>query len=109
MLIIPWIISLPRNPQLDHLREAGLWIGENLAENTRILTNDGRIAYFSGRPYSKIIVRPGPLHSDIQNSDYAAVEIIGDDTSKYVPPENQHLIRKIEGRHGKSVSIYKLH
>src|SRR5581483_2053180 len=46
-----WLIGVPKPSRLTYLKTAGEWIAANVPADARLLTNDSRIAYFSGRAY----------------------------------------------------------
>jgi hypothetical protein len=50
-LVVVWAFSIQQPSKLAYLKETGEWISHELPSNVRILTDDSRIAYFSGRPY----------------------------------------------------------
>jgi len=113
MIVVPWTLTFPRLSNLEHLRQAGYWIKNNLSSGTKVLVNDGRIAYFSTREYEKeILIRPtiDSIKADLHLADYAVLEFAKSATTNTVPvgPDTK-IITKIEGKDGSFVLVYRLH
>lgn len=110
-VIVPWILDVPRSSKLDYLRDAGHWISRNLPPNAKVLTNDGRIAYFSGRAFqSEILLRPTAETTDrtIGEVDYVAVVAARNAPPPFVTQDLQsRMITTIDGADNRSVFIYK--
>lgn len=107
-LIVPWLLTLPRTSRLEHLRQAGVWIAENLPKDAMVLVNDGRIAYYSGRPYDTTVAIPTLADIDWPSSNYAVVEVKGPPSDKLLAENIQkRLIKVIQGLDGSNVYIYK--
>lgn len=106
-LIVPWLLTLPRPSDLEHLRQAGIWITDNVPQDARVWVNDNRIAYYSGRTYNTTIATPMPANVDWPNSDYAAIEIKGASDKFLSEKMQRRLLKVIQGRHDHSVYIYK--
>lgn len=107
-IVAPWCIAFPRDPQLEYLREAGIWIQKNLDPDAKILINDARIAYFSGRPLGKLIVTSVPTEDDIRQSNYVVMETSGRNARKYSTLQDDgHVVRTIVGSRDRSVTIYR--
>jgi hypothetical protein len=110
-VIVPWLMEVPRFSKLEHLRDAGYWISRNLPPHAKVLTNDGRIAYFSGRAFqSEILLRPTAETTDrtISEVDYVAVEAARNAPPSFVTRDLQsRMIATIDGANNRSVFIYK--
>ncbi|ETR76437.1 hypothetical protein X566_17490 [Afipia sp. P52-10] len=109
-IAVPWCIAFPRDQQLEYLREAGIWIQKNLHPDAKILINDARIAYFSGRPLEKLIVTSVPTENDIRQSNYVVVETPNKNAQRYSTLQDEgHIVGKVIGSRGRSVTIYQVH
>jgi hypothetical protein len=110
-VIVPWILDVPRFSKLEHLRDAGLWISRNLPSNATVLTNDGRIAYFSGRAlHRQITLNTSATRADrtVSEFDYVAVESARNAPPPFVTRDLQErMIATIDGLNNRSVYIYK--
>lgn len=110
-IVVPWLLDVPRTSKLEYLRDAGYWISRNLPPNARVLTNDGRIAYFSGRPFqTEMLLRPVSETTDrtIGEVDYVAVEAARNAPPPFVTRDLQsRMIATIDGADNRSVFIYK--
>lgn len=110
-VVIPWILEAPRLSRLEYLRDAGHWISHNLPPNAKVLTNDGRIAYFSGRAFqSEIMLRSAAETTDrtVDEVDYVAVEGARNAPPSFVTRDLQsRMIATIDGANNRSVFIYK--
>ena len=99
---------IPRPSDLGHLRDAGYWIDKNLPPNAKILTNEGLIAYYSGRPYNSGIFVVGNAPG-FAGMDYLVVEVRENSLPLYVTQEMQKsLVNTINGTGDRRVLIYKL-
>ena len=107
-VIVPWIVDFPRFSKLEYLRQAGHWIGSNAPAHARLLTNDGRIAYFSGRAYPGeilLLMVADTTDRAVRQVDYVAVE-----AARNAPPAfvaRDLLVATIDGANNRSVFIYK--
>jgi hypothetical protein len=63
-IALSWILSIPRISNSTTLREAGFWLRSNTPTGARIITNDARIAYYSGRIYQEQIIFHPPFEID---------------------------------------------
>lgn len=113
VLVAPWAFSIPHPSKLAYLKEAGQWIGQQVPANARILTNDARIAYFSGRPYNNgIFVWPyddNSIDAELPRFDYFAFKA-KDAQSVPAPVKNiasKTLVRSFEGKDGDVVLVYE--
>lgn len=113
VMLAVWAAAIPRPSNLAYLKEAGEWIGHEVPIDARIITNDSRIAYFSGRPYGEGMRVSAGAFSDIATGlasfNYFAVQAkdanslpaaIGD------YPDKQ-LVRSFAGKDGDHVLVYK--
>jgi hypothetical protein len=110
-VVVPWTIEVPRYSKLEHLRDAGIWISRNLPSNAKVLTNDGRIAYFSGRALqSEITLNTSPTATDraVGDFDYVAIESARNAPPPFVTGDLQaRTVATIDGLNNRSVYIYK--
>lgn len=110
-VVVPWILEVPRFSKQEYLRDAGYWIGRNLPANAKVLTNDGRIAYFSGRPIqSEIVLLTAADMADraVGEADYVAVESARNAPPRFITRDMQtRVIATIDGANNRSVVIYK--
>jgi hypothetical protein len=107
-VVVPWIVEFPRFSKLEHLRQAGQWIGSNVPAHAKVLTNDGRIAYFSGRAFPGeilLLMVADTTDRAVREVDYVAVE-----AARNAPPAfvtRDRLVATIDGANNRSVFIYK--
>lgn len=110
-IVVPWILDVPRPSKLEYLRDAGRWIGRNVPADARVLTNDGRVAYFSGRAFqSQMVLRNAADTTDqaVGEFDYIAVETARNTPPPFIKRDLQaHVIATIDGANNRSVVIYK--
>lgn len=113
VMLAVWIAAIPRPSNLAYLKEAGEWIGHEAPIDARILTNDSRIAYFSGRPYGEgIRFWPGDFReiaTELDRYNYFAVQA-KDTNSLPAAVENipgKQLVRSFAGKDGDHVLVYK--
>jgi hypothetical protein len=110
-ILVPWILELQRSSNLEHLRSAGYWINRHLPPSAKVLTNDMRIAYFSGRALeTEIMVHPAADTPDrtLAEADYVAIEVTRNTLPPFVTRELQtRLIAGFEGAVNRRVFIYK--
>jgi hypothetical protein len=109
-VVVPWIVEFPRFSKLEYLREAGQWIGRNVPADARVLTNDGRIAYFSGRAFRDVTLRLAADTTDrtVREADYVAVESPRNAPPAFVTRDLQsRIVATIDGANNRSVFIYK--
>lgn len=108
---IPWLLEVPRFSKLEYLRDAGYWINRNLPPQAKVVTNDGRIAYFSGRALqSEIVVRQSAEITDrnVSEVDYIAVDSARNSPPPFVTRDLQsRVVTTIDGANNRSVIIYK--
>lgn len=117
VLLAVWAVALPRPSKLDYLKTAGLWIGSDVAPADKVLTNDARIAYFSGRPYGATMrtwvygFHVAPSAAELDAIDLFVLE--ARDPSELAPAlqalPDKELVRTFEGRDGGRVFVYRRH
>jgi hypothetical protein len=111
-LTIPWLLEVPRFSKLEYLRDAGYWIDRNLPPQAKVVTNDGRIAYFSGRALqSEILLRPSSeiTSRNVSEADYVAVDSARNSPPPFVTQDlKSRMIATIDGANNRSVFIYKI-
>jgi hypothetical protein len=108
---IPGALAFPLPTKLGYLQEAGYWVDSNLPTGVKILTNDGRIAYYAGRPYEEqVLARGSPeaMQNEIANADYIVVDVGANAMPSYITPEIQsRLILAFSGANGRSAAVYR--
>ena len=112
VLVAVWAFEVPLPSKLADLKEAGEWISRETPSNARILTNDARIAYFSGRPYGQNmrVWAPGstaPTAAEFAEFDYFAFDIDANDLPAEIGklPAMQ-VVQTFAGKDGSTVIIY---
>jgi len=112
VLVAVWAFNLPRPSEVGQFKEAGEWIGREIPSNARILTNDGRIAYFSGRPYDQNMRLwapggPAPTAAEFAEFDYFAFDMDASDLPAAIGklPARQ-VMQTFAGKDGSTVIIY---
>jgi hypothetical protein len=110
-VVVPWVLDVPRLSKLEYLRDAGRWIGSNVPSDAKLLTNDARVAYFSGRALqSEVVMRNAADTTDsaVGEFDYIAVESARNAPPPFVTRDLQtRMIATIDGANNRSVVIYK--
>ena len=110
-LIATWGFAVPKPSKLGYLKEAGLWIRDNVPSTARVLTNDARIAYFSGRSYGPTMAHSfgePPSDAALARFDYLVVQQNSDD--KLLPAvdrlSGKQFVRSFPGKDGSAVVVY---
>lgn len=113
-LIAVFAFAIPKPSKLDYLMEAGQYVGQELPSSATIVTNDTRIAYFSGRPFDKVRVwnyksNTPPTDAEMAVFDYFAFDV---NNSGELPPKvsdlpTKELVRSFPGKNGRAVLIYR--
>lgn len=113
-LIGVFAFAVPKPSKLGYLKEAGLWIGQELPLSATIATNDSRIAYFSGRPYDQVRIwtygpKTPPTDAEVAKFDYFAFDVAG---ANDLPPKlanlsAKDLVHSFPGGGGRTVFIYR--
>jgi len=112
VLAAVWAFSVPRASKLAYLEEAGQWIGRELPANVRVLTNDSRIAYYSGRPYGPAMQTCdcNTRLTDTETTQFDYFAFVADDAND-LPAELQklpkQLVRSFAGKDGHTAFIYE--
>jgi hypothetical protein len=113
-LLATWAFAVPRPTKLGYLKQAGEWIGRDVPATAAVLTNDMRIAYFSGRPYgsSVSVWTPGRLlatnEMDLSQFDYFVLQV---ESATSVPTQVRSVsdeapVRTFPGADGGEVVVY---
>ena len=112
VMLTVWAFAIPRPSKLAYLKEAGQWIGHEVPIDARILTNDSRIAYFSGRPYGdamRVSVDDfSEIAAGLARFNYFAVKA-KDANSLPTAVRNiidKQLVRSFAGKDGDQVLVY---
>jgi hypothetical protein len=113
-LIGVFAFAVPKPSKLGYLKEAGLWIGQELPLSATIVTNDSRIAYFSGRPYDQVRIwtygpKTPPTDAEVAKFDYFAFDVA---SANDLPPKlanlsAKDLVHSFPGGGGRTVFIYR--
>jgi hypothetical protein len=113
-LIGVFAFAVPKPSKLGYLKEAGQWIGQELPQRATIVTNDARIAYFSGRPYDQMRIRTygpksPPTDAEIAAFDYFAFAVAN---ASELPPKiadlpAKELVHSFNSTDGHMVLIYR--
>ncbi len=113
-LIGVFAFAVPKPSKLGYLKEAGEWIGRELPQRATIVTNDARIAYFSGRPYDQIRIwtygpKSPPTDTEIGGFDYFAFAVAnaGELPPKIADLPAKELVQSFTGKDGHTVLIYR--
>jgi hypothetical protein len=114
VLIAVATFAFPRSSKLGYLKEAGQWIGREMPSNARILTNDSRIAYFSGRPYGEAVRtwaygwNAAPTDAELADFDCFAfkVEKASDLPAAVANVPDKKLVQTFAGKDGENVFVY---
>jgi hypothetical protein len=114
VLVAVWAFSLPRPSQLAYLKEAGQWIGQEAPSNAKIITNDARIAYFSGRPYGETMrmwaygFNAPPTDAELAEFDYLILQARDENDlpAAIVNLPGKQLVRSFPGKDGKNIFAY---
>lgn len=94
-VIVPGLLYVPRPSNLTFLRSAGQWIEQNTPAKAKIITNDPRIAYYSGRSHApNITVSPTIDVEKLADIEYVAIVVRNDWTSKH--RANDHVVEVIQ-------------
>jgi hypothetical protein len=114
VLIVVFLFAVPKPTKLGYLKEAGVWIGQELPHPATIVTNDPRITYFSGRPYDEIrnwnwSPKAPPTDAEMADIDYFVFDVTGPGE---LPPKladltAKELVRSFPGKDGRTVLIYR--
>jgi hypothetical protein len=113
-LLATWAFAVPRPTKLGYLKQAGQWVGRDLPATAAVLTNDMRIAYFSGRPYggSVSIWTSGRFltanEMDLSQFDYFVLQV---ESGTSVPAQVRSVsdeapVRTFPGADGGEVVVY---
>ena len=115
MLVGTWAYSVPQPSKLGYLRDSGYWVGNEVPKNARVLTNDVRIAYYSGRAYGDSVrVWSDELNEPLSNAQLAPFSYFvlraGNATdlpAAIVKLSDTQLVRSFAGKDGSYVFVYK--
>lgn len=112
-LIGVFAFAVPKPSNLGYLKEAGQWIGRELPRPASIITNDSRVAYFSGRPYDEIRIwaygpKTPPTDADMARYDYFVFDVAGpaDLPARVADLSSKELVRSFPGT-DRTVLIYR--
>jgi hypothetical protein len=109
-IVIAWAFNMPQQSNLEHLREAGQWLKGNAPPDAKVLTNDSRIAYFSGRAYEDGVITRGAAETtdqDIRRADLLAIDERAHLPSYVTQDIQSRLVATIVGQGGERVMIFK--
>lgn len=109
-VLVPSALAFPRYSKFGYLRDAGVWIRDQVPPAAKIVTNDGRIAYYSDRRYDHdITVRPTALlGQSLTGADYVFVHVerVGQAIGSNM--EHARLVGTFSGSSGGQVLAYRL-
>jgi hypothetical protein len=113
-LIAVFAFAVPKPSKLGYLVEAGQWIGRELPRPATIVTNDARIAYSTGRPYSEVRIwlygpKTPPSDAEMATFDYFAFAVANANElpQKVADLAAKELVRSFPGQDGHIVLIYR--
>jgi hypothetical protein len=75
-VVIPFALVVPRASNLAYVRDAGNW-ARTLPPDAKVVTNEARIAYYSGRKYdqqTKVVAVPR-LKDNLADADYLLLHV----------------------------------
>jgi hypothetical protein len=109
-VVIPFALAVPKISNLAHLRDAGYWVRDKLPPEKKVLTNEGRIAYYSGRTYDKQIkVLDLPrLKEGLANADYLLLSVERGVTPSLDGVEAGKQVDILKGAGERRVIVYRL-
>jgi len=114
VLIVVFLFAVPKPSKLGYLKEAGLWLGQELPRPALIVTNDPRITYFSGRSYDEIrnwswSPKAPPTDAELAGFDYFVFDVAnpGELPPKLAELTAKELVHSFPGREGRTVLIYR--
>jgi hypothetical protein len=109
-VVVPFALALPRTSNIAHLRDAGYWVRDRLPPETKVLTNESRIAYYSGRTYeTQIRVLELPrLKEGLANADYLLLSVERGATPSLDGVEPGKQIDTLKGVGERRVIVYRL-
>jgi hypothetical protein len=113
-LIGVFAFAVPKPSKLGYLKDAGVWIGQALPQRATIITNDARVAYFTGRPYDQVRIwtygpKTPPTDDEMARFDYFAFDVANPSD---LPPKLANLsakefVQSFPGEGGRTVFIYR--
>ena len=112
VMLAVWAAALPRPSNLAYLKEAGEWIGHEVPIDARIITNNSRIAYFSGRKYGEGMRMSADFSEIATESARFNYFVVKAKNANSLPvaigniPDKQ-LVRSFAGKDGDDVLVYK--
>lgn len=114
VLVAVWAFSLPRPSQLAYLKDAGQWISQEAPSNAKIITNDARIAYFSGRPYGQTMrvwaygFGAPPNDAELAEFDYLILQAKDENDlpAAVINLPGKQLVRSFPGKDGENIFVY---
>lgn len=109
-IVIPFVLAFPRPSKLSYLRDAAYWIRDNVPAQARVITNDARIAYYSGRTYEReIALRPDAVIKDSLNgADYLVIHIERGRFPPGIRQEQEGQVASFAGSSDGQVFAYRL-
>jgi len=114
VFVAVFAFALPRPSKLEYLRQAGLWVGQEVGPGDRVITNDSRIAYYSGRPYGDSMrmwtygFHPAPSPAELDGFDYLVLQARdpAELPALIQALPGKQVVRTFEGKDGGQVIVY---
>jgi hypothetical protein len=109
-IVVPFALAVPKISNLAHLRDAGYWVRDKLPPETKVLTNEARIAYYSGRTYDgqiKVLELPR-LKEGLANADYLLLSVERGVTPSLAGVEPNEQVDTLRGTGERRVIVYRL-
>lgn len=109
-IVIPFMLAVPKVSNLSYMRDAGYWIRDELPVGTGILTNEGRLAYFSGRAYEREIrfrVTEG-LKDSLPGADYLLLHIHSEVSPSMPGIDQAKIVATFKGEGDGRIVAYRL-
>lgn len=109
-VIVPFALAVPKISNLAYLRDAGYWVRDRLPPETKILTNESRIGYYSGRTYDtqiKVLELPR-LKEGLANADYLLLSVDRGSTPSLEGVEPGKQVDILKGAGERRVIVYRL-
>jgi hypothetical protein len=111
-LVLAWAFAVSGPSKLGYLKDTGEWIAREVPKEAVVLTNDGRIAYFSARPYETFVrvwvtAFAPPTEEALAEIDYFAF-VTSSPTAlpDFLDRLPKRLVRTFPGRDGRTVMVF---
>jgi hypothetical protein len=110
-IAVPFALVIPRVSNLAYLRDAGVWVRDTLPPDAKIVTNEGRIAYYSGRTYDRQIkfVAIPRLKDTVGDADYLLLHVERGSVPAIQGVDPSKQVATFNGAGDRRVIAYRLH